>query len=76
MKNAKSIQFWAAFWGVMAILFVFPVIGLIWTIIYRDWKAFKLSLVMELPILILAFVIVVLMTAFHFVKKWMNHRKE
>ena len=57
-------------------LFIFPIIGLIYSFFYGDWKPFKLSLFMALPGVILSLAIIILMTIDHFFKKWINRHKE
>jgi hypothetical protein len=75
MKNLKPIKFWPAFWSIVAALGVFPLMGLVWSVYSQDWQFFKLSLVMDLPFVILLLAITILMTVFHFIKKWINQRK-
>jgi hypothetical protein len=76
MKTSAKKQLWLAVGSLAAILLVMPLAGLVLSVFfYPNWEPFKVALFLGLQFSLMAVLGGVLMTAFHFVKKWLDQRR-
>ena len=68
MRNSK-INPWLC---LVMMVGIYPVVGVLWSLVYGNWGAFKISLFMVLPILILIVIFVSQVIAHRLIKKQKN----
>jgi hypothetical protein len=63
-------------WAIVALFAIFPIVGLMLSVIYRDPSMFRASLFLFLaPAILILLILIVIFVAAHLIGKWLNQRK-